>query len=129
MLWRQDVLKTVGVREEEGLRLFGNVRRMIVPDDSDGALRGYLACRSDRRPMNSTPAVASSTRAVIWPSWRSSAARIEQVPSRSYSWSRLILEMLAGHRRQVVPSNPLQPDLSLWAHRAKTDCFGGALGV
>src|ERR1017187_2435939 len=35
----QDVLKTVGVCGEKCLRLFGNVRGMIVQDDSDGAFR------------------------------------------------------------------------------------------
>jgi hypothetical protein len=40
MLRRQDVLKTVGVLGEKGLRLFGKVCGMIVQDDPDGAFRG-----------------------------------------------------------------------------------------
>ncbi len=40
MLRRQNLLETIGVLGEKGLRLLGNVRGMIAQDDSDGASRG-----------------------------------------------------------------------------------------
>lgn len=82
---RQDVLKTVGARGEKRPRLFGNVCGMIVRDYADGDSGGYQASRSESRLMNSRLRWRSSTRAVMWPSWRSSAASIEHVPSLSYS--------------------------------------------
>src|SRR5665213_4609256 len=64
---------------------------MILTMHSDG----YLASGSDSRPMNSTLRWRSSTRAVMCPSRRSSAASMETVPSLSYSWSRPRLVSIA----------------------------------
>ncbi len=38
MLRRQHVLEAVGSGGQEGLSLFGNRRRVVVQDDSDGAV-------------------------------------------------------------------------------------------
>src|SRR5260370_16827933 len=37
MLWRQHVLKAIGTSSQEGSSLFGNMRGMVIQDDSNDA--------------------------------------------------------------------------------------------
>jgi hypothetical protein len=60
MLRRQNGLKTVGVRVEKRLHLFGNVCGMIVQDDSDGACSGILRVEVGRQADDFHAAVAST---------------------------------------------------------------------
>ena len=88
VLRRQHILKAIRARRQEGPRFFRDVCRMVVEDQSNSAAGRVAASRSFSRSMNSRLRCRRSTRAVTWPSRRSSAARMEQVPSRRYSRSR-----------------------------------------
>jgi hypothetical protein len=57
MLRRRDVLKTVEAQGEKRLRLFGNMRRMIVGDDPDGAFRGIPCVQAGQQADESEAAV------------------------------------------------------------------------
>src|ERR1019366_2606929 len=75
---------------------------------------GYRASRSFSSSMNSQLRCRRSTRAVTWPSWRSSAARIEHVPMRLYSWSRATVGCLpaTGGKSGAVLARACKPGFS-----------------